>query len=196
MVIDAAIKKRQELVEAYKKEGVNVNPLILIQLPDRRTSLEDRIRERVESILKNKYRISTEKGNNKLTIWLSGEHVNKEDVERNDSEVEVLIFKQAIALGWDCPRAQILILFREWHSQIFSIQTVGRIMRMPEPDKGHYKNEILNYGYIYTNLDNIEIQEDIAKSYITIYTSKRRAGYKPINLTSYYSKRHREKTRL
>jgi len=196
LVIDAAIKKRQELVEAYKKEGVNVNPLILIQLPDRRTSLEDRIRERVESILKNKYKISTEKGNNKLAIWLSGEHINKEDVERNDSEVEVLIFKQAIALGWDCPRAQILILFREWHSQIFSIQTVGRIMRMPEPDKGHYKNEILNYGYVYTNLDNIEVQEDIAKSYITIYTSRRRADYKPINLTSYYSKRHREKTRL
>jgi len=196
LVIDAAIKKRQELVEAYKKEGVNVNPLILIQLPDRRTSLEDRIRERVESILKNKYKILTEKGNNKLAIWLSGEHINKEDVERNDSEVEVLIFKQAIALGWDCPRAQILILFREWHSQIFSIQTVGRIMRMPEPDKGHYKNEILNYGYVYTNLDNIEIQEDIAKSYITIYTSRRRADYKPINLTSYYSKRHRETTRL
>jgi len=196
LVIDAAIKKRQELVEAYKKEGVNVNPLILIQLPDRRTSLEDRIRERVESILKNKYKISTEKGNNKLAIWLSGEHINKEDVERNNSEVEVLIFKQAIALGWDCPRAQILILFREWHSQIFSIQTVGRIMRMPEPEKGHYKNEILNYGYVYTNLDNVEIQEDIAKSYITIYTSRRRADYKPINLTSYYSKRHREKTRL
>ena len=196
LVIDAAIKKRQELVEAYKKEGVNVNPLILIQLPDRRTSLEGRIRERVESILKNKYKISTEKGNNRLAIWLSGEHINKEDVERNDSEVKVLIFKQAIALGWDCPRAQILVLFREWHSQIFSIQTVGRIMRMPEPDKGHYKNEILNYGYVYTNLDNIEIQEDIAKSYITIYTSKRRVDYKPINLTSYYSKRHREKTRL
>ncbi len=196
LVIDAAMKKRQELVGAYKKEGVNVNPLILIQLPDRRTSLEDRIRERVESILKNKYKISTEKGNNRLAIWLSGEHINKEDVERNDSEVEVLIFKQAIALGWDCPRAQILVLFREWHSQIFSIQTVGRIMRMPEPDKGHYKNEILNYGYVYTNLDNIEIQEDIAKSYITIYTSKRRENYKPINLTSYYSKRHREKTRL
>ena len=162
----------------------------------RSTSLEDRIRERVEGILKNKYKISTEKGNNKLAIWLSGEHINKENVEKQDSEVEVLIFKQAIALGWDCPRAQILGLFRQWHSPIFSVQTVGRIMRMPEPDYGHYENEILNYGYVYTNLDNIEIQEDIAKDYITIYTSKRRADYKPINLLSCYPKRHREKTRL
>ena len=196
LVIDAAMKKREELVKAFQKEGVNVNPLVLIQLPDRKTSLEDRIRERVESILKNKYKISTEKGNNRLAIWLSGEHINKEEVEKPDNYVEVLLFKQAIALGWDCPRAQILVLFREWHSPIFSIQTVGRIMRMPEPDKGHYENEILNYGYVYTNLDNIEIKEDVAKDYITIYTSKRRADYKPINLLSCYPKRHREKTRL
>jgi len=195
LVIDTAIKKREELMSVYKKEDVNVNPLVLIQLPDRKTSLEDRIRERVESILKNKYKISTEKGNNKLAIWLSGEHINKENVEKQDSEVEVLIFKQAIALGWDCPRAQILVLFREWHNPIFSIQTVGRIMRMPEPDKGHYGNEILNYGYVYTNLDNIEIQEDIAKDYITVYTSKRRFDPK-LNLLSCYPKRHREKTRL
>jgi len=194
LVIDAAINKREELVKAFKKEKADVNPLILIQLPDRKTSLEDRIRERIESILKNKYKISIE--NNKLAIWLSGEHVNKENVERKDSEVEVLIFKQAIALGWDCPRAQILVLFRQWHSAIFSIQTVGRIMRMPEPDSGHYKNEILNYGYVYTNLDNVEIHEDVAKDYITIYTSKRRDDYKPVNLLSFYPKRYREKTRL
>ena len=195
LVIDAAMKKRQKLIKEFQKEKVNVNPLVLIQLPDRKTSLEDRIRERVESILKNKYKISTEKGNNKLAIWLSGEHINKENVERQDSEVEVLLFKQAIALGWDCPRAQILVLFRQWHSPIFSIQTVGRIMRMPEPDKGHYGNEILNYGYVYTNLDNIEIQEDIAKDYITIYTSKRSFDPK-LSLLSCYPKRHREKTRL
>ena len=195
LVIDAAMKKREELLKNFQKEKVNVNPLVLIQLPDRKTSLEDRIRERVESILKNKYKVTTEKGNNKLAIWLSGEHINKEEVEKPDNYVEVLLFKQAIALGWDCPRAQILVLFRQWHSPIFSIQTVGRIMRMPEPDKGHYGNEILNYSYVYTNLDNIEIQEDIAKDYITIYTSKRRFDPK-LSLLSCYPKRHREKTRL
>lgn len=196
LVIDAALKKRHELLKAYKKEKVDINPLILIQLPDRIGSLEDRMKEKVISVLKDKYNISTEKGNNKLAIWLSGEHINKEDVERSDSDVEVLIFKQAIALGWDCPRAQILVLFRQWHSPIFSIQTIGRIMRMPEPDTGHYETDILNYGYVYTNLDNIEIKEDIARDYITIYTSKRRDDYKPIDLLSCYSKRHREKTRL
>jgi type III restriction enzyme len=195
LVIAAAMKKRQELVEAYKKEKVDVNPLVLIQIPRRIGQMEDELRLKIERILKSKYDISTEKGNNKLAIWLSEEKINKEDVERNDSPVEVLIFKEAIAYGWDCPRAQILVVFREWKSHIFSIQTVGRIMRMPEPDKGHYKNEILNYGYVYTNLDHVQIEESIAKDYITIYTSKRRFDPQ-LNLVSYYSKRHRETTRF
>jgi len=196
LVIDAALKKREELLKAFQKENANINPLVLIQLPDRIGQLEDTMKNRVIGILKDKYNISTEKGNNKLAIWLSGEHVNKEEVEKSDNEVEVLIFKQAIALGWDCPRAQILVLFREWHSPIFSIQTMGRIMRMPEPWKGHYENAILNYGYVYTNLSDIEIKEDLARSYITVYRSKRKADYEPINLLSCHSKRHREKTRL
>ena len=131
-VISEALKKRVELIKSYKKEGSNINPLVLIQLPDRKGQREDELKDKVIKILKDDFNISTEKGNNKLAIWLSGEHVNKEDVEKNDSEVEVLIFKQAIALGWDCPRAQVMALFREWHSPVFSIQTVGRIMRMPE----------------------------------------------------------------
>ena len=64
---------------------------------------------------------------------------------KNENEVEVMILKQAIALGWDCPRAQILVLFRDWKSITFSIQTVGRIMRMPEIKKGHYKNIFMKY---------------------------------------------------
>ncbi len=194
IVIEAAIRKRKELLEGHKKAKTSINPLILIQLPDRKTSLEDVIKDKVIRILKDKFHISTENG--KLAIWLSGEHINKEDVEKNNSETEVLIFKQAIALGWDCPRAQILVLFRDWKSLIFSIQTIGRIMRMPEPEIGHYKKQELNYGYVYTNLENIEIKEDIARDYITIYTSERKTGYKPIDLLSCYSKRHREKTRL
>ena len=196
-VINEALKKRSEIIKSYQKEGSDVNPLVLIQLPDRKGQREDELKDKVIKILKDKFNISTEKGNNKLAIWLSGEHVNKEDVERNDSGVEVLLFKQAIALGWDCPRAQVMVLFREWHSPIFSIQTVGRIMRMPEPDRGkYYTEEVLNYAYIYTNINDIVIDKDVAPGYVSFLTSKRQADYRDINLLSCYSKRHREKTRL
>jgi len=194
LVLDVAVKKRNELFKLLNREKSGVDPLILIQLPDRTGQLEDTVKDRVIRILKDKYAISVDNG--KLAIWLSGEHVNKEEIEKNNNEVEVLIFKQAIALGWDCPRAQILVLFREWHSPIFSIQTIGRIMRMPEPNRGHFSNEELNYAYIYTNIDNVVINEDIPRGYLTVYASKRRPIYRPINLLSCYSKRHREKTRL
>jgi type III restriction enzyme len=194
IVIDAALRKREELIEAYKKEKTNINPLVLIQLPDKIGQTEDEHKHLVLRILKDRFKISTDNG--RLAIWLSGEHINKEELEKSDSAVEVLIFKQAIALGWDCPRAQILVLFRQWHSPVFSIQTVGRIMRMPDPDKGYYKSDVLNYGYVYTNLSDIEIKEDLAGGYLAIYTSQRIQNYQPIDLLSCYSVRHREKTRL
>lgn len=194
MVLEEALKKRKEIVKAYQEAGININPLLLIQLPDRKTQREDLIKDEVVQILKNKHGLTTENG--KLAIYLSEEKENLENIAKNDQETEVLVFKQAIALGWDCPRAQILVLFRDWKSLTFSVQTVGRIMRMPEPDTGHYQNEILNHGFVYTNLENIEIKEDIARNYITIYTSKRMKNYKPIKLESVYRLRQRERTRL
>ncbi len=192
IVIEAGLKKRAELAKLYEAEGANVNPLMLIQIPDNRKGLIDKKTAVVQ--LLGKYGITTENG--RLAIYLSDQDskINLENIEKNENEVEVMIFKQAIAVGWDCPRAAILVLFREWKSIVFSIQTIGRIMRMPEHQ--HYKNSGLNFGYVYTSLSDIGIAEDIAKEYITIFEGKRREDYENINLTSYHSKRFREETRL
>ena len=128
-----------------------------------------------------------------MAIYLSEDKQNLENISKNDNAVEVLIFKQAIALGWDCPRAQILVLFRDWKNLSFSIQTIGRIMRMPDAISGYYQNDELNHSYVFTNLDYIELSEDYAKNYLTIYNSK---STKDISLPSYHKKRAREKTRL
>ncbi len=194
MVLEEALKKRAELAKAYQDAGININPLLLIQLPDRKTQQEDLIKDEIIRHLKDRHGMTTENG--RLAIYLSEEKENLENISKSDQETEVLIFKQAIALGWDCPRAQVLVLFRDWKSLTFSVQTVGRIMRMPDPDTGHYENEILNFGYVYTNLANIEIKEDMARSYVTIYTSKRIDDYKQLELASVYRLRLREKTRL
>lgn len=194
LVIEIALKKRASLKELFKKEKTNVNPLVVIQLPSKIRQEHEDLKNNIIELLKSKYDISLE--NEKLGIYLSEEHTNIESISVNNNKTEVLLFKQGIALGWDCPRAQILVLFREWHSEEFSVQTVGRIMRMPEPDKGHYYSEELNHAYVYTNLSNINLKDDIAKDMITIYTSKRDENYKDINLKSFYTLRQREKTRL
>src|SRR3989339_889306 len=192
IVIEQALKKREELLKMYKKEGSKINPLMLIQLPDNRAGLISK-KEDVIKIL-GKKRI-TEK-NGKLAIWLSEDKSDTlPDIEKNNNEVEVLVFKQAIALGWDCPRASILVIFRESKSFTFTIQTIGRIMRMPELK--YYNEEDLNKGFIFTNLPSIEITEDYAKDYVTVYESKRDSSlYKNIELLSIFLKRQRERTRL
>ncbi len=194
IVLHEAIQKRNELAKAYKKAGIAVNPLLLIQLPDRRGQGDDDRQETIVRTLKDAHGISVE--NNKLAIYLSEDKKNLENITRNENDVEVLIFKQAIALGWDCPRAQVLVLFREWASPVFSIQTIGRIMRMPEPERGYLDNETLNYSYVYTNLEDIEIKDDIGRGYVVLHTSKRNAKLPQIELPSVHRERHREQTRL
>jgi len=123
--------------------------------------------------------------------------INLANIEKNENEVEVMMFKQAIALGWDCPRATILVLFRQWKDETmtFSIQTLGRIMRMPE--QKHYKNQELNIAYLYTSLQDINTRIlKGASSGIKPLTSYRDDKYKNIDLVSYHSKRFREETRL
>lgn len=190
-VINIALAKREKLAKDFKDLGSNINPLMLIQLPDRRRGAPD-IKDEVIEILRVKHDITVDSG--KLAVYLSEDKENLELITKNESPTEVMIFKQAIALGWDCPRASILVLFRDWQSIIFSIQTVGRILRMPE--LYHYENEDINVGYVYTNLNDISIHEDVACSYLTIQHAIRKEAYENIALLSVYSKRFREITRL
>ena len=194
-ILKEALKKREELLNLFKSIGKeNINPLLLIQLPDSSSNDFTNKTEEIENLLSNKFNISTDNG--KLAVYLSEVKSKLENSSKNDNEVDVLLFKQAIALGWDCPRAYILVLFREWHSEKFSIQTVGRIMRMPEIQR--YNIEELDKGYVYTNIanNNIKIEEEIARDYFTIYTSRRKEDYKNVDLVSYHLLRQRETTRL
>lgn len=165
-LIKAALEKRNQIAEAYKAIGSNVNPLLLIQLPndtkETMTADDTAIADQVKQYLEVMNGITT--ANHRLAIWLAGEKENLADLEKPDNLTEVLLFKEAIALGWDCPRAAVLLIFRKLQSDQFTIQTVGRIMRMPE--QKHYPKELLNIGYVFT---------DIAKDKIQIVTAD--AGY-------------------
>ena len=195
-ILKMALRKRVQLQTAYKSLGKDINPLLLIQIPNKRPNDVINPEDEIIGFL-------SEQGltiqNGKVALWLSEDHRNKEEVELNSSPVDVLIFKEAIALGWDCPRASILFLQREWNNERyeFNIQTLGRIMRMPE--QTHYEDKPeLNYGYVYTASDNFTIVEDLAKDYVSqqrltidhnIYSSKPK-------LFSEHIRRKRELTRL
>jgi type III restriction enzyme len=156
-LLRTAFSKKKELEELYKAElGENkINPLLLIQLPSETDSLSDEdksIRDMLVNLLSNEFDVTS--ANGRLAVWLSGER-DKDGLEEPNGMHDVLIFKQAIAQGWDCPRAAVLVSYRNVRSKDFGIQTVGRILRMPH--QRHYQNDALNYGYVYTNIESNSI---------------------------------------
>lgn len=140
-LIDLANAKRMEAANAFRKLDADVNPLVVVQLPD----ADDRLRAMVEASLA-KRGISYENGN--AAVWLSEEHRNIDGVTENNAPQQFIIIKQAVAVGWDCPRAHILVKLRDNMSETFQIQTIGRIRRMPQAR--HYEMEVLDNCYIYT----------------------------------------------
>jgi type III restriction enzyme len=77
-----------------------------------------------------------------------------------------------------------------------TVQTMGRILRMPQ--QKHYANEALNYGYVYTNLnkDLITILPEEA-DYITENSANRNNEiYQAVALKSYYIQKEINRNRI
>lgn len=129
-------------------------PLLLIQIPNSNQEVLDEI----EAFYEEKG-LSRELGN--LAVYTAKDYTDELDNISNDSNVKVLIFKQAIAEGWDCPRASVLSFIRDPKTESLTIQTVGRIMRMVH--RKHYPMELdfLNYGYIFAEDDTNNILSHI-----------------------------------
>lgn len=140
-LIDKALDKQRELHSAFLRLKAEINPLIIVQLPNK----SDSLLESVENYFNGKG-ISYE--NNQLAVWLSEKKQNLEEIEQPNATPIAVIIKQAIATGWDCPRAHILVKLRDNMSETFEIQTIGRIRRMPEAK--HYESDLLDSCYLYT----------------------------------------------
>ena len=140
-LLERALAKQRELAAAFIQQKSTVNPLIIVQLPNKNDVLLDE----VEKWFENK-QITYENGS--LAVWLSDKKENLDDIERPDAQPIAVIIKQAVATGWDCPRAHILVKLRDNMSETFEIQTIGRIRRMPEAH--HYDNDLLDSCYLYT----------------------------------------------
>jgi len=191
LILEYGFNKRLEIIEEYKKLESNVNPLLLIQIPNKDQG-EAKLSV-ITDFLRNKG-VTLENG--KLKIWLTGKEHNfdKHKIKDNDDLTDFLVFKTAVATGWDCPRAHILVKFREGKSETFEIQTVGRILRTAEAKSyGNYK---LDNAYIFTNLAHFETQKDsynpnsikTEMSFFRLDKSKRPV-YTPIHLKSFYRSR-------
>lgn len=185
IILELAFQKRKELKREFKKNDSEINPLVLIQIPDADQG-ERKYQATIDFLKKKGATIE----NGKVGVWLSEKKTdNLKGITDNDDDTDWLIFKQAIGMGWDCPRAHILVKLRDpGNSETFEIQVVGRILRTPE--RKHYGDDLLDVGYIYSNSERIRVKPDEYKmDIIKNKSAVRKKGYEKISLPSFYKSR-------
>lgn len=145
-LLTLAMKKRQALCDDINTFGFDVNPLVIIQLPNDDSSVDSQDMTKEQYV--TEFLVSKGVPATRIAKWFTSQK-KPVGLEDNNSPYDYLLFKMAAGTGWDCPRAQVLVMFRDIHSETFETQTIGRIVRVPV--RGVPGAEIFKNGYIYTN---------------------------------------------
>lgn len=149
-----AITRRSELqslTEAERHKGANyLRPIVLIQAEKRRQGVDTLDTERVRNELIVNHGVVPEE-----IVVATGEERGLEKVDSEYSRgiadeacpVKFVITQQALAEGWDCPSAYILVSMAALHSATAVEQLLGRILR--QPDARHREARALNQSYAF-----------------------------------------------
>lgn len=157
LLLDLAMEKRAALKAEWEQIGKNINPLVLIQLPDDDKKTKD-LGVKLKEEIVTEYLLKKGVPANHIAKWFDNKKENIEYISDGNNPVEYMLFKYAAGTGWDCPRAHILVMYREVKSDTFRTQTLGRILRMAIPGLDLSGHPALKTGYLYTNYRRNEVQ--------------------------------------
>lgn len=138
-----AWQMHEAIKRALAEAGIKLTPLMLVQVGDS----DKAVAEAKERLLK--LGIPEDK-----IAWYTAKDPNDDlQVVAKDESKEVLIFKVAVALGFDAPRAFTLVSLRGAKDTDFGIQVVGRILRVHHRLQSKTLDgslpELLRYGYVF-----------------------------------------------
>lgn len=124
----------------YEQHYTNVNPVFVIQvcagsgkkISD--TNLDDviaKIEERIGETFKEHEVVHTFGSTGALTIHgLNVPHIEPSEIAE-DRRIRVVLFKENLSTGWDCPRAETMMSFRRAEDATYIAQLLGRMVRTP-----------------------------------------------------------------
>lgn len=152
---DATILHRK-IKEALHKLSLSVTPLMLVQVDSSKDSTK-KAKAHLEALGFKEDQIAThtadEPDDNLLAL-------------ANDERKEVLIFKMAVALGFDAPRAFSLVSMRASHDDDFGVQLVGRILRVDRRlhslAMADRLPDILRFGFVFLTDPSVQAGIDAA----------------------------------
>ena len=125
---------------SYEQHYAQVNPVFVIQVlagsgkSVSDTNLDDviaKIEERIGTQLKENEVVHTFGSISTLSInGLQVHHVEPSEIT-DDKRIRVVLFKENLSTGWDCPRAETMMSFRHAEDATYIAQLLGRMVRTP-----------------------------------------------------------------
>jgi type III restriction enzyme len=150
----AMLHERQKA--ELKKMDVKLTPLMLVQVDSSDKSVE-RAKERLLKLGFTEAQIAVHTADEPDSSLLA---------LANDESREVLVFKMAVALGFDAPRAGILVSMRAARDEDFGVQLVGRILRVHRRLQGRARAKtlpaLLRYGFVFLADAEAQVGLDLA----------------------------------
>jgi hypothetical protein len=141
VLVRRAVDKLREATEEWatyttqQESGETVRPLMVLQVPN--TPNPNDIGRTLETIFQQWPDLSETS-----VAHVFGEHTTQTFGQfsvpyiqpqrvQEETWVRVLIAKDAISTGWDCPRAEVMVSFRPANDQTYIAQLLGRMVRTP-----------------------------------------------------------------
>ncbi len=149
-----AVRRREDLfqlAEGERRTGANyLRPIVLIQAEPRRAGIATLDVDRVRTELIQNHQIPAAEivvatGEERGLEQLDAEY--KQGIADPACPVKYVITQKALAEGWDCPSAYILVSMASLHSATAVEQLLGRVLR--QPNATHRKSPLLNQSYAF-----------------------------------------------
>lgn len=140
VLLKRATKKLKAISEAWDKYakvegGEVVSPLMVLQAPDKPDPIT--VAEWIKTIRDTWPDLTSEAfanvfGEHRTEVFggYSVPYIEPQDVQER-KHIRVLIAKNAISTGWDCPRAEVMVSFRSATDRTHITQLLGRMVRSP-----------------------------------------------------------------
>jgi len=131
----------ERIKQELKSEGITLTPLMLVQVATGGNN--DDVEQARKKLIQLGFREDA------IASYTAKEPSNDLLAVALDESKEVLIFKMAVALGFDAPRAFTLVSMRGAKDTDFGVQVVGRILRIHRQLQGREVPELLRNGYVF-----------------------------------------------
>lgn len=165
LALDECAAQHRRIGERLRESGIDLTPLMLVQVPN-----GTRAQESARSYLIERLGFTEEA----VRVHTADEPDPDLIALAHDPKVEVLLFKMAVGLGFDAPRAFTLAALRGARDPAFGIQVIGRILRVHKLLRGHEGlPPSLDYGYVF--LANSASQEGLLSAGVEINALTTRA---------------------